>query len=261
MNQLLVIDVGNTNITVGIFQNDDLLMIGRLSTDVARTDDETALLISGLITSKGITHQEISHVAMCSVVPPITTKVFSAVEKLTGVTPMLVGPGIKTGIRVNYDRTQDVGTDRIVDAVAALTVYGGPAIVVDIGTATVFDAITSEGEYLGGAIAPGIEMAADALYTGASQLRRIELKVPETSIGRSTIASIQSGLIFGYVELIEGMIRRFKNELNVESGDECNVIGTGGMAWLINPLTKAFDHYDPELTLRGLRLVYEMNCD
>ena len=259
MTRLLVLDTGNTNITVGVFENEDLVATGRISTDPRRTDDELALLIGGLLDARGVARSEIDAVAMCSVVPTLTATVSDAISGLTGVTPLVVGPGVKTGIRVSYDRTQDVGTDRIVDAVAALHMYGGPVIVVDIGTAIVFDAITADAEYIGGAIAPGISLAADALYRGASQLRRVELTAPETAIGRSTVTAMQSGLVFGYVELVEGMVRRFRRELNPDAPDECKVVSTGGLAGVLAPLTSVFDYDSPDLTLHGLRLVHEMN--
>ncbi len=259
MHRLFAVDIGNTNITLGVFEDDHLRATGRLSTDPSRTDDELSLLLHGLLTARGITPEELDAVAMCSVVPPLTQTVFDAVANLTGIDALVVGPGVKTGIRVSYDRTQDVGTDRIADAVAAITLYGKPAVIVDIGTATVFNAVNEDGEYIGGAIAPGMRSAAEALYSNTAQLRRVELTDPGSVIGRNTIASMQSGLVLGNVELIEGMVRRFTEELSPGSPEDCKIVATGGLAAVIEPLTKVFDVHDPDLTLKGLHLIHKMN--
>ena len=176
-------------------------------------------------------------------------------EEYFGVSPLVVGAGVKTGVRILYDNPKDVGADRIVDAAAALKLYGGPAIVVDVGTATVFDAVSKDGEYLGGAIAPGMSIAADALFHSTSQLRRVELVGPPTAIGKNTIHAIQSGLVLGYAELVKGMVKRFDDEL----GGGAKVVGTGGLAHIIEKESKVFDAIDPNLTLTGLKLVHEMN--
>lgn len=259
MDTLFAVDIGNTNLTFGVFEDEHLRATARISTDPDRTADELSLVIDGLLRARDVEPSQLNSVAMCSVVPSMTRTVHEAIADLTGIDALVVGPGVKTGIRVSYDRTQDVGTDRVVDAVAVITLYGKPAIVVDIGTATVFDAINADGEYIGGAIAPGMRLAAEALYSNTSQLRRVELAPPETVIGRSTVAAMQSGLVFGYVELIEGMIHRFAEELSPESPEECKVVATGGLAEVIAPLTEAFDAHDPDLTLKGLRIVNEMN--
>ena len=259
MDRLFAVDIGNTNLTLGVFEDDELRATGRLSTDPSRTDDELSLLIDGLLKARGIVPAQIDSVAMCSVVPPLTRTVHQAIAELIGIEPLVVGPGVKTGIRISYDRTQDVGTDRIADAVAATTLYGKPTVIVDIGTATVFNAVNEDNEYLGGAIAPGMRSAAEALYSNTAQLRRVELAAPESVIGRNTVAAMQSGLVLGNVELIEGMVERFKDELCPESPGDCTVIATGGLAAVIEPLTDAFDVHDPDLTLQGLRLIHEMN--
>ncbi len=259
MDRLFAVDVGNTNITFGVFEDEHLRATARISTDPTRTADELSLTIDGLLRARGVGANEIDSVAMCSVVPPLTQTVLDSISDLTGIDALLVGPGVKTGIRVSYDRTQDVGTDRVVDAVAAITLYGKPVIVVDIGTATVFDATNADGEYIGGAIAPGMRLAAEALYNNTSQLRRVDLVPPETAIGRSTVTTMQSGLVFGYVELVEGMVRRFKEELSPDEPEACKVVATGGLAAVIEPLTEVFDVHDPDLTLKGLRIVDEMN--
>ncbi len=259
MERLFAVDIGNTNITFGVFEDEHLRATARVSTDPSRTSDEVSLMIAGLLQARGIEPRVLDSVTMCSVVPSMTKTVEDSIRDLTEIDPLVVGPGVKTGIRVSYDRTQDVGTDRVVDAVAALTLYGKPAIVVDIGTATVFDAINEDGEYIGGAIAPGMRLAAEALYSNTSMLRRVDLTAPEAAIGRSTVASMQSGLVFGYVELIEGMIRRISEELSPDAPGDCTVVATGGLAEAIAPHTDAFDTYDPDLTLHGLRIVSEMN--
>ena len=192
---------------------------------------------------------------MCSVVPPLTPVFEQVCQNYFGVKPLTVTAGVRTGLQITYDNPRDVGSDRIADAVAAMQLYGSPVIVVDFGTATVFDAISRDGVYLGGAIAPGINVAAEALFLNTSQLRRVELTAPKSAIGQNTSASLQSGLVFGYAGLVEGIVARFKEEL----GQEAKVIGTGGLADIISQETDVFDAINPELTLVGLRLVYEMN--
>lgn len=260
MNTLLAVDIGNTQVTLGAFSGDEIRARWRVSTDPSRTEDEHALLFSGLLQSKGISGAEVSAVCVCSVVPTATDTVVGALRDLFGREPLVIGRGTKTGIRINYDRPQDVGADRIVDAVAAFNLYPGPSIVVDFGTATVFDAVSGEGEYLGGAIAPGVMLAAEALYQRTSQLRRVELKAPEKAIGRNTTAAMQSGLLYGYVGLVEGMVTRFKAELSVPpSGPGANVIATGGLAPLIARETDVFTAVNLDLTLVGLKILHELN--
>jgi len=252
---LLAVDIGNTNITIGLFDGDQLKATWRISTDSSRTSDEYGLLVTQMIISSGLNPMDIKNICMCSVVPPLTPTFQDLCNKYFETPPLTVGGGTKTGIKITYDSPRDVGTDRIIDAAAAITIYGGPIIVVDLGTAIVFDAITAEGEYLGGAIAPGMGVSGDALFRSTSQLRRVELIPPSTSIGRNTQHSIQSGLVLGYSELIKGMIRRFKTEL----GEHSNVIATGGMAETIAEEVGAFDHIDPDLTLKGLQIIHKMN--
>ena len=258
MGTLIAVDIGNTNVTVGAFKGDRLAATWRYATDGRKTGDEHALLLSGMLAAKGITPEEVDATVMCSVVPPATGVVKAALTELFRHEPLIVGPGVRTGIRINYDRTQDVGADRVVDAVAAYRLYGGPDIIVDFGTATVFDAVTAEGEYIGGAIAPGINIAAEALYQATAQLRRVEIAAPPKAIGRTTVTSLQSGLLFGYVGLVEGMVKRFKDELSPEDPSKCTVIATGGLAPLIKDHTDVFTHVNVDLTLVGLRLVHEM---
>ena len=259
MTSLLTVDIGNTNITIGAFTDQELTATWRLATRETRAIDEHAWALEGVLQSKGVEPSSFDAVVICSVVPPLTEDYVNALSSLTDVTPLVIGPGVRTGIRIHYDRTQDVGADRIVDAVAAHQLYGGPIVVVDIGTATVFDAITAEGDYIGGAISPGMEIAADAMFRNTSQLRRVELIAPDRVIGRSTVASMQSGFVYGFAELIEGMLARFKVELNPDAPEDVSVVATGGLANLMAEHTESFDHVNPELTLVGLRLVHEMN--
>jgi type III pantothenate kinase len=255
---LLAVDVGNTNVTVGAFKGDRLVARWSYATDSKRTEDEHALLLTGLLGSRGISGEEMDAAVMCSVVPPVTRVVKMALSHMLSKDPLVIGPGVRTGIRINYDRTQDVGADRVVDAVAAHRLYGGPDIIVDFGTATVFDAVTADGEYVGGAIAPGVNIAAEALYQATAQLRRVEIEAPPKAIGRTTVTSLQSGLLYGYVGLVEGMVKRFKDELSPEDPARCTVIATGGLATLIRNYTDVFTQVNLDLTLIGLRLVHEM---
>lgn len=253
---LLVLDIGNTNVTLGVFDGQQLKSTWRVATDARRMPDEYALLISSILPIRGVDPHQVDRVCICSVVPPLTTTFEEVCRGYFGVQPLVVSTGVKTGVRILYDNPRDVGADRIVDAVAAFQLYGGPVIVVDFGTATVFDAVSHDGEYLGGAIAPGINVAADALFLSTSQLRRVELVAPRSAIGRNTVASLQSGLLLGHVGLVEGMVARFKDEL----GQGAQVVATGGLAGLISKETKVFDAVNADLTLIGLRIIYEMNA-
>ena len=233
MTSLLAVDIGNTNITIGAFEGQIITATWRLGTREARTVDEHVVALQGILKSKNVDPGSFDAVVLCSVVPPLTEDYVKALASLTKREPLVIGPGIRTGIRIHYDRTQDVGADRIVDAVAAHQIYGGPIIIVDIGTATVFDAITVDGDYIGGAISPGLEIAADAMFRNTSQLRRVEMIAPDNVIGKSTVTSMQSGFIYGFAALIEGMVTRFKSELNPGKPDEVRVVATGGLAKLM----------------------------
>jgi type III pantothenate kinase len=252
---LLAIDIGNTNVTVGVFDGDALKTTFRLSTDTRKLPDEYAVAVNQLLPLKGLSIDDIDAVAMCSVVPPLTPSFTQLSDEYFGVQPLVVGAGTRTGIQVKYDSPRDVGADRIVDAAAAFTVYGGPAIVVDIGTATVFDAVTERGEYLGGAIAPGITIAADSLFHATAMLRRVELASPPTAIGKNTVHALQSGLILGYTDLVKGMVARFDREL----GGGAKVVATGGLAGLIEPEAEIFDAVNQDLTLAGLKIIHDLN--
>ena len=252
---LLAIDIGNTNINLGVFEGQHLESTWRVATDARKLSDEYGLLISNILSLRGVKAEDISGACLCSVAPTLTPTFEEVCRSYFNVIPLTVTGGVKTGVRILYDNPRDVGADRIVDAVAALQLYGGPVIVVDFGTATVFDAISTDGEYVGGAIAPGINVSAEALFLNTSQLRRVELAPPKSAIGRNTVASLQSGLLLGHVGLVEGMVARFKKEM----GNEARVVATGGLAEVISKETGVFDAVNPELTLIGLRIVYEMN--
>ena len=254
---LLAIDIGNTNVTAGVFEDERLLASWRLATDPRRMADEYALQLRGLFPLKNVPLEAVRDVAMCCVVPPLTGVFQEAIRILIGVEPLVVGAGTRTGVRVLYDSPKDVGADRIVDAAAAHYYYGAPAVVVDIGTATVFDAIAADGTYMGGAIAPGLGIAAESLFFTTSQLRRVELQAPETAIGKNTVHAMQSGLVLGYVGLVESMVRRFKEELGAPNA---KVIATGGIARVIASETNAIDVLDEDLTLRGLLRIYSLNA-
>ena len=254
---LLAIDIGNSNVTAGVFDGDDLRTTFRFATDTRKMPDEYAVIINQLLPLQGLSLNDISAVAICSVVPPLTPSFVDLARTYFGVESLEVGSGTRTGIRVRYDPPRDVGADRIVDAAAAFQMFGGPVIVVDIGTATVFDAVNECGDYLGGAIAPGISIAADSLFHATAMLRRVELAAPPGAIGRNTVHALQSGLVLGYAELVKGMVRRFKDEL----GQGAHVIATGGLANVISREAGVFDAIDPDLTLTGLKIVYDMNQD
>ena len=252
---ILAIDIGNTNIHIGVFDQSILICSGRISTDTRRLTDEYGLTVTNMLKHKNINPKNIQGACLCSVVPPLTNVMEQMCLDYFGVDPVVVHPGIKTGVRILYDNPWDVGSDRVVDALATLQLYGGPAIVVDFGTATVFDAISKDGDYLGGAIAPGISVAAESLHKATSQLRRVSINRPKSAIGRNSAASLQSGLFLGYLSLVEGMVKRFKQEL----GEESKVIATGGFAELISRETSSIDVANPDLTLIGLRMIYDMN--
>jgi type III pantothenate kinase len=252
---LLTIDIGNTNLTLGLYEGDTLGAHWRLATDHNRMPDEYGLQFLGLLQNAGKTIQDIKGISLASVVPPLTGRVVQACREYLKQEPLVVDAGVKTGIKVRYEDPKAVGADRICDAVAVMKLYGGPACVVDFGTATTFNAITKDGEYLGGAITAGINLAAEALYTRAAKLPRIDLQVPPSVIGRNTVHAMQSGLLFGYVSMVEGMVNRFRAEL----GSDMKVVATGGLAEVVAHETKVIDIIAPWLTLEGLRIIWEIN--
>ncbi len=252
---LLTVDIGNTNLTLGLYEGEVLGAHWRLATDHNRMPDEYGLQFLGLLQNAGKTINDITGISLASVVPPLTGRVIQACHEYLKQEPLVVDAGVKTGIRILYEDPKAVGADRVCDAVAVMKLYGGPACVVDFGTATTFNAITKDGEYLGGAIMAGVNLAAEALYTRAAKLPRIDLQVPPSVIGRNTVHAMQSGLLFGYVSMVEGMVDRFRSEL----GGDMKVVATGGMAEAIAKETKVIDIIAPWLTLEGLRLIWELN--
>ena len=252
---LMTIDIGNTNISIGVYQGDVLGPRWRVSTDHNRMPDEYGLQLDGLLKHESLSPADISGICLASVVPPLTGIFLQACREYLNQDPLVVDAGIKTGVRILYETPRSVGADRIVDAVAVKHLYGVPACVVDFGTGTTFDAISRDGDYLGGAIAPGIGIAAEALFRRAAKLPRVELSTPPSVIGQNTPHSMQSGLIYGYVGLVEGMVTRFRAEL----GPDMKVIATGGLTEIIARETQMIDIIAPWLTLDGLRIIWDMN--
>ncbi|MBM3152242.1 MAG: type III pantothenate kinase [Chloroflexi bacterium] len=257
---LLTIDLGNTNLTIGLYEDETLLHHWRLATDHSRMPDEYGLQLLGLLEHAGCSVDGLSGVCLASVVPPLTGRLVQACSEYLGQdgTPpplLTVDAGVKTGIRIRYEDPRQVGADRVADAVAVFHLYGGPACVVDFGTATTFNAITESGDYLGGAIMAGVNLAADALFQHAAKLPRVDLQRPPSVIGRNSVHAIQSGLLFGYVSMLEGMVERFRQEL----GPQMKVIATGGLAETIARETEVIDVLAPWLTLDGLRILWELN--
>jgi type III pantothenate kinase len=252
---LLAIDIGNTTIDVGIFKGKTLVEHWKIRTEREKTADEYAMTLLNLFSFSGIEVKKIKSVLVSSVVPPLAPVFEDLSHSLFNVRPLVVGPGLKTGMAILYENPLEVGADRIVAGVAAYEKYGGPVIVVDFGTATTFDAISAKGEYLGGSIAPGIQISAEALYLKTAKLPRIEIRKPKKAIGRTTVSSMQSGLYFGYIGLVTNIIEEIKKEL----GAKARVVSTGGFGAQISHEIKAIDFFEPCLVLEGLRILYDRN--
>ena len=262
---LLVVDAGNTQTVVGLYESDDTSAAGRrpgeglldhwrISTAAQRTSDEVAVLFQGFLALRDLTLHDIDGIAVSSGVPRVTAALRELSDRYLDFEPVVIEPGVRTGIAIVYENPKEVGADRIANAVGALDLYGGPTIIADFGTATTCDAVSANGEYLGGAIAPGIEISMDALVGRAAALRAVELKAPRNVLGKSTVESIQSGAVFGFAAQVDGLCARIEDELG-----PCTVVATGGLAELITPFSSRIQYTEPWLTLHGLRLVHEKN--
>lgn len=252
---LLAIDIGNTNIVIGLYKGKELQCHWRVASDRQKTADEYGLILRQLCHYQGVDVEAIKAVVMASVVPTLTQTLTMMLKDQFNCRLLVIGPGVKTGMPIRFDNPREVGADRIVNGVAVYELYGGPAIVVDFGTATTYDAISASGEYLGGAIAPGIGIATDALFARAAKLPRVELIRPPRVIGKNTVACMQAGIMYGFIGQVEGIVKRMQAEI----GGRAVVVATGGLAGLIAPEVSCIDKVDPLLTLEGLRIVYERN--
>ncbi|MEE9227438.1 MAG: type III pantothenate kinase [Acidimicrobiia bacterium] len=252
---LLVIDAGNTETVLGVFEGDELMDHWRIATVRGRTEDEYRLLLGGLLAGEGYERAKLTGVALASVVPPVAAALRAVASDLADGPLLEVGPGVKTGMPILIDNPREVGADRIVNAVAAASMYGTPAVVVDFGTSTNFDVVSSAGEYIGGVIATGLEVSQEALVRATAALRRVELTPPRSVIGKGTVEAIQSGLLYGHAGLVDGVMQRIIAEL----GDEVHTLATGGLAPTIVPFCSTVDTVDQFLTLHGLRMVFGLN--
>lgn len=255
---MLAIDVGNTNIVLGVYDKEELVISWRMSTKKGQTEDEYGITLKALFTDKGIKYDDIEGAIISSVVPTITPILEKMCIKYFAIKPLIVGPGIKTGINIKYENPREVGADRIANSIAAYYKYGGPVIIVDFGTATTFDVVTSNLDYLGGAIAPGVMISTEALFKTASRLFRVEILKPDEVIGKNSVSSMQSGIFYGYVGMVDTIVDMMKEELGKS---KIYTVATGGLAPLICSETKNVDKVDLMLTMDGLRILYEKNID
>ena len=253
---ILTLDIGNTNVKTALFDGEKMVQYWRLATNKMMSSDEYGILLANLFTHDGLDMKSVTGIVMSSVVPSINFTIEHMVQNYFGLQPMMVVPGIKTGINLKYDNPRELGSDRIANAVAAYEIYGGPCIFIDFGTATTFGVMSARGEFLGGAICPGLKLAAEALVERAAKLPKFELIKPDSVIGRNTITNLQSGIVYGYVGQVSYLIRKMKQEIGAP---EAKVIATGGLALLVAGETDAIDVLDGTLTLKGLRLIYEKN--
>lgn len=256
MALLLAVDVGNTNVVLGAYRGPTLLATWRTGTVADRTEDELAVTIDGLLAREELALEDLDAVVLGSVVPALTLTFTRLADRYLRGPALVIGPGVKTGVRLRVDNPSEVGADRIANTLAAHRRYGGPAIVVDFGTSTNLDVVSEEGDFLGGAFAPGLEVSAESLFGRASRLFRVPLTPPKDAIGKNTADCLRSGIVFGYVGLIEGLVARIAAELPAKP----KVLATGGLAATIAPLTKAIERVDDDLTLEGLRLLWELNA-
>ena len=256
---ILLVDVGNTNIGIGIYEDNKYIASWRLSTDTKKTSDEYSIQLMQLFTQNGLDPKQVKGIIISSVVPNIMHSLENMVRKSFDIEPIVVGPGIKTGINIKYDNPKEVGADRIVNAVAANELYTKDLIIIDFGTATTYCALTKEGNYLGGCISPGIKISSDALFERAAKLPRIELEVPKNIICKNTITSMQAGILYGYIGQVEYIVKKTKEEMKSLGLGEPFVIATGGLANTIARQTDVIDEVKGDLTLEGLRIIYEKN--
>ena len=256
-NMIFVLDVGNTNAVLGVFEDGKLRQHWRMETDRHKTEDEYGMLVKQLLEHEGLSFQDVKGIIVSSVVPPIMFALERMCEKYFKIKPLVVGPGIKTGLNIKYENPREVGADRIVNAVAGIQLYGSPLIIVDFGTATTYCYINENKHYMGGVITPGIMISAEALYSRAAKLPRIEITKPSSIIGKNTVSAMQAGILYGYVGQVEGIVRRMKEEAKQEP----KVIATGGLAKLIAEESNVIDVVDPFLTLKGLHMLYERNAN
>ncbi|HSF16376.1 MAG TPA: type III pantothenate kinase [Vicinamibacteria bacterium] len=254
---LLVLDVGNTKTMIGVYGSEAWVADWRIKTHLDHLADEYYVLVKALLGDRGLSFREITGAVIASVVPPMTAIFEELVFRILGQPPVIVGPGIETGVGIRIDNPSELGADRVANAAAVHELYGGPAIVLDLGTATTFDVVSKDGDYLGGAIAPGLGISADALVRRTAKLPKVELQLPVRAIGRSTVTAMQSGLVIGYVGLVKELVGRLKKEL----GGSPKVIATGGMAEMVAEWTEVIDAVHPRLTLDGIRIIYELNVD
>ena len=256
MGVLLAVDVGNTNVVIGAYRDEQLVRTWRAYTHIERTEDELAVTLEGLLAREELGLRDVEAMVVGSVVPPLTLALTRLAERHLGGRCLVIGPGVKTGVRLRVDNPSEVGADRIANTLAAHRRYGGPAVVVDFGTSTNFDVVSAEGDFLGGSFAPGLEISAESLFGRASRLFRVPLTAPREAIGKNTADCLRSGIVFGYVGLVEGLLARILGEL----GGEARVIATGGLAVTIAPLTRSVERVDEDLTLEGLRMLWELNA-
>lgn len=256
---ILLVDVGNTNIVLGVNKEDKYIASWRISTDANKTSDEYGIQVMQLFIQNNLNPKDIKGIIISSVVPNIMHSLENMIRKCFSIEPIIVGPGIKTGMNIKYDNPKEVGADRIVNAVAAYETYKKPIIIIDFGTATTFCAITGTGNYLGGCIVPGVRIASDALFERAAKLPRVELEVPKNIICKNTITSMQAGILYGYIGQVEYIVNKMKSEMKVAGAENPMVIATGGLAKLIAKETKLIDKVEGDLTLEGLKILYEKN--
>ncbi|HUP59208.1 MAG TPA: type III pantothenate kinase [Thermoanaerobaculia bacterium] len=252
-SNLLVVDLGNTNLVLGVYRDEELVHSWRLATARERTADEYGILARQLVGDA--LHADLEGAIVASVVPPLNSAMTFMVQKYFDIDPLFVEPGVKTGIAIHVDNPQEVGADRIVNCVAAHQAYGGPTVIVDFGTATTFDVVTANAEYIGGVIAPGLNISAEALFARAARLPRVDIRRPDHVIGTNTVVNMQSGIYFGYLSLVDGILARIKREVK----DLRKVVATGGLAPLFAEESEHIDEVDPELTLKGLKIIFDRN--